>query len=845
MGRFFKTSLPEFTDKPVLSTAPLELIAATQTAVVDKQAKTLDYGTTLINMLAQMPHMKAHDPIIKGKLDEVTKELQGLFQEMEKNPMSSHQTLQKALLYGQDLVKELTTGDFKTITDSYNTHNKGLTINQKILADDYYAKPIYQASLKKYEANMRDAEGNLIPYEFPYLASTPDLLGGLATMAKSIPMLGRIEPVAGGGYDMIEERNEQDILKYFYDNPSILKQMIDPQLNAVNAQAGYYEGDLAENYAANYNYNNAIIYDPETNQYSINEDIKGTTLGNALQFSLSQREKTITRHLPSYGRASASSEGKSRGKSGGTLIALDENPDDTVVKPVKVDHQNLDSNPDMLRKNDYNKNVSTAGSTVTTKRTQRPPDIETQKVQVMTIANALYDTYVSAQKNNDSQLFWNLVASVAHEYLDRNAQAFNTLMTSFKGDELFTDDKLKIEKAFHVATWNPHFGRGELHDLSAFIRFNALSEGEKNHYNKLATGKIRRASDGGRYSDAEMKEVRKARYFVDIPSYFLPADDFEKMLYVIEKNTGPLGTTFKNEYLKTSSCLVPTFNLPGTEYPVALKGVFTEGEVASMDKSSINIKRRINEAEKELPKDEIWNSLFTTEGIKEAKPIISYRGCDSDGTAQYFATIKDEDGINHVFELSDKDGLISKIYGWDFTDIATTPFFDIDNKSQTDALVDLWTRQLKANNGKGSVSTYTYNDFEDKAADTEKAKAESYIAEQVLDAEGMRRRYLIPKDNLLSTAFIDNNTGAKLQDVSSTPEFKKAKIITKKVKYKGIEQEINIIFDENRTPYSVIETDEQVYIKPLSAAFNNQIREEARSKVRNIYNTACRKSGRI
>ena len=87
MGRFFKTSLPEFTDKPVLSTAPLELIAATQTAVVEKQAKVLDYGTTLTNMLAQMPHMKAHDPIIKEKLDEVTKELQGLFQEMEKNPM--------------------------------------------------------------------------------------------------------------------------------------------------------------------------------------------------------------------------------------------------------------------------------------------------------------------------------------------------------------------------------------------------------------------------------------------------------------------------------------------------------------------------------------------------------------------------------------------------------------------------------------------------------------------------------------------------------------------------------------------------------------------------------------
>ena len=215
MGRFFKTSLPEFTDKPVLSTAPLELIAATQTAVVEKQAKTLDYGTTLINMLAQMPHMKEHDPIIKEKLDEVTKELQGLYQEMDKNPMSSHQTLQKALLYGQDLAKELTTGDFKTITDSYNTNNKGLTTNQKILADDYYDQPTYQASLRKYAANMRDDEGKLKPYEFPYLAPTPNLLSGLATMARSIPLMGRIESAAGGGYDMIEERSEQDILKYF------------------------------------------------------------------------------------------------------------------------------------------------------------------------------------------------------------------------------------------------------------------------------------------------------------------------------------------------------------------------------------------------------------------------------------------------------------------------------------------------------------------------------------------------------------------------------------------------------------------------------------------------------
>ena len=235
MGRFFKTSLPEFTDKPVLSTAPLELIEATQTAVVDKQAKTLDYGTTLINMLAQMPHMKEHDPIVKEKLDEVTKELQGLFQEMDKNPMSSHQTLQKALLYGQDLVKELTTGDFKTITDSYNTHNNGLTTNKNILAKDYYAQPTYQASLRQYAANMYDDEGKLIPYEFPYLAPTPDLMGGLAAMAESIPLVARIESVASGGYDVVEERTEQDILSYLHDNPHILKQYIDPQLNGIKA----------------------------------------------------------------------------------------------------------------------------------------------------------------------------------------------------------------------------------------------------------------------------------------------------------------------------------------------------------------------------------------------------------------------------------------------------------------------------------------------------------------------------------------------------------------------------------------------------------------------------------
>lgn len=831
MGRFFKTSLPEFTDKPVLSTAPLELIAATQTAVVDKQAKTLDYGTTLINMLAQMPHMKEHDPIIKDKLDEVTKELQGFFQEMDKNPMSSHQTLQKALLYGQDLVKELTTGDFKTITDSYNTNNKGLTINQKILADDFYAQPTYQASLRKYAANMYDDKGNLKPYEFPYLAPTPDLLGKLATMALSIPKIGRIESVAGGGYDMIEERSEQDILKYFYDNPDMIKQIIDPQLNAIKAQEGYYEDGLAEEYAANYNYNNAIIYDPETNQYSINEDIKGKTLGNALQFALSQRDKDITRHLPYVGRASAPSGDKNRGKSGGTLlIALDENPDDTVVDPVEVDHQNLDSNPGMRHKKDYIKNVSDAWTTWSVDKTQRPPDIETQKVQVMTIANSLYDTYAAEQKT-DPQLLWNLIASVANEYFGRDRQAFAKLMASFEGDDFFKDDKQKIQKATHVATSNPYFSRG---DLSNFIRINALSEEAKNGYYDLVTRVTR--------TPADTKRERELRYFVDIPSSF-DVDSFEKMLYALEKNTGLLGTTFKNEYIKTSSCYVPTFNLPGTEYPVALKGGYNEDEVASMDKSSISIKRRINEAEKELPKDEIWTSLFTKEGIEKAKPIISYRGCDSNGTAQYFATIKDEDGINHVFELSDKKGLISKIYGWDFTNITATPFFDIDNKSQTDALVDLWTSQLKGKNGK--VSVLTYDAFENKAADTEKAKAESYIAEQVLDAEDMSRRYLIPKDKLLSADFIANNTGTKLQDVSSTAEFKNTKIITKEVEYKGIRREINIVFDKNYTPYSIIETDGEVYVKPLSAAFNNQIMEEARRKVYNIYNTAALNSGRI
>ena len=833
MGRFFKTSLPEFTDKPVLSTAPLELIAATQTAVVEKQAKALEYGTTLINMLAQMPHMKEHDPIIKEKLDEVTKELQGLYQEMDKNPMASHQTLQKALLYGQDLVKELTTGDFKTITDSYNTNNKGLTTNQKILADDYYAPHIYQASLRKYAATMYDDEGKLKPYEFPYLAPTPNLLGGLATMARSIPMLDRIESVAGG-YDVIKERSERDILKYFYDTPNIIKQTIDPQLKAIQAQKGYYEDDnLAEEYAANYNYVNAIIYDPATNQYSINKDIEGTTLGNALKFATSQRDKNITRHLPSGGYVSTPSRDKSRSKSGDTPIGLDENSDGTVVDPVKVSYQNLDSNPDMLHKKDYIENVSTKIFTYTVDKTQRSTDIGTQKVQVMTIANALYDTYTSNQRQ-DPQLFWNLVASVAHEYLGRDVLAFNKLMDSFEGDELFKDDKSKIKKAALVATDKP-YPQFDIFGLSTLIRINALSEGAKKDYANF----IKRV---GKDKPVDLIEELKARYFTEIPSAF-PIGSFEGMLYALEQNTGKLGTDFKNEYIRTSSCLVPTFNLPGDKYLVDLNGGgFTEEQVVNMDKSSINIKRRINEAD-ELPNAEILKSLFTKEGIEKAKPTISYRGCDSSGAAQYFATIKDDDGISHVLELSDKDNLISKIYGWDFTDITTTPFFDIDNKSQTEALVALWTSKLREKNGK--VSRETYEAFIGKAADTEKAKAESYIAEQVLDAEDMRRRYSIPKKKLLSADFIDKNTGANLQDVSGTKEIEEAGIINKKVEYKGLKQEISIVFDENYTPYSVIAMpDGKVYVKPLSSVFNKQIEEEARKKVLYIYNTAALNAGR-
>ena len=408
-------------------------------------------------------------------------------------------------------------------------------------------------------------------------------------------------------------------------------------------------------------------------------------------------------------------------------------------------------------------------------------------------------------------------------------------MASFEGDALFAKDKSKIRDATFVATDNPYFGR---YDLSKFIRFNALSERAKNYFIGLATGKIT-GTDGKRVSLEDLERVRKSQYFTDIkkPS-ICSVDSFEKMLYVLEKDTGKLGTDFKKEYIKTSSCLVPTFNLPGDKYLVDLNGGgFTEEQVVNMDKSSINIKRRINEAD-ELPNAEILKSLFTKEGIKEAQPIISYRGCDSSGTAQYFATIKDADGVSHVFELSDKDGLISKIYGWDFTDITTTPFFDIDNKSQTEALVALWTSKLKEKNGK--VSKITYDAFIDKAADTEKAKAESYIAEQVLDAKDMRRRYLISEDKLLSADFIDKNTGTNLQDVSGTKEIEEAGIINKKVEYKGLKQEISIVFDENYTPYSVIAMpDGKVYVKPLSSVFNKQIEEEAKNKVDNIYLTAA------
>ena len=157
----------------------------------------------------------------------------------------------------------------------------------------------------------------------------------------------------------------------------------------------------------------------------------------------------------------------------------------------------------------------------------------------------------------------------------------------------------------------------------------------------------------------------------------------------------------------------------------------------------------------------------------------------------------------------------------------------------------MWTSKLQEKKGKGTVSRKTYEAFIDKAADTEKAKAESYIAEQVLDAEDMRRRYSIPKKKLLSTDFIDKNTGANLQDVSGTKEIEEAGIINKEVEYKGFKQEISIVFDENYTPYSVIAMpDGKVYVKPLSSVFNKQIEEEARRKVNNIYMTADLNAGR-
>ena len=841
MGRFFKTSLPEFTDKPVLSTAPLELIAATQTAVVDKQAKALDYGTTLINMLAQMPHMKEHDPIIKEKLDEVSKELQGLFQEMDKNPMASHQTLQKALLYGQDLVKELTTGDFKTITDSYNTNNKGLTTNQQILAKDYYAQPTYQASLRKYAANMYDDKGKLRPYEFPYLAPTPDLLGGLAAMAKSIPMLDRIEPVAGGGYDEVKERSEQDILRYLFDNSRIIKQIIDPQLNAIKAQEGYYEDDLAEKYAANYNYDNAIIYDPVTKQYSINEDIEGTTLGNALRFAISQRDIDRTRHLTYGGHASVSSENKSRGEGGGLLIELDENPDGTVVDPVKTSYQNLNSNPDMAYAKEHTEKITNSIGKGTTEKVQKPDDIEAQVVQIKVLTDAIYETF-SNKKSLDPQTYYNLLSVVSTVYSRDAGTDLTTIFEHLADRGLFGERGGQTERLAYMAfsDLDKDFGSAKLADsLLDKIRYAALAGNQKQDIDNIIDQINKDARAGRRTS------TNPYRYFTDLTDaadFFNKIDTFEELLYVMEKRTGSLGTAFHNEYTKITKSLVPTFNLPGTEYPVALNGVFTEADVANMDKSSIIIKRRINES-KELPDAEVLNSLFTKEGINKAQPSISYRGCNSNGIAQYFATIKDENGEAHTFELSDKEDLISKIYGWDFTDIATTPFFDIDNKSQTDALVALWTSKLKEKGGKGKVARATYNAFIDKAADTEKEKAESYIAEQVLDAKDMRKRYLIPKDKLLSADFIDNNTGTNLKDVLGNPEFEKAEIITKKVEYKGITQEIDIIFDENYAPYSVIEMpDGKVYVKQLSSAFNKQIREEARKKVCNIYNTAVLKA---
>ena len=218
----------------------------------------------------------------------------------------------------------------------------------------------------------------------------------------------------------------------------------------------------------------------------------------------------------------------------------------------------------MQHKKDYNNNVSTKWFAVTTERTKRPTDIDTQKVRVMTIANVLYDTYVKEQKK-DPQLFWNLVASVAHEYLDRDRQAFGKLMASFEKDEFFIADKSKIQKATYVPTDSPYFNN----DVLFRIRFNALNERTRNEFGDLATGKTPLA-DGSQFSATKAAEWINSQFFAPIQT-FPPPKSVEEMLFALEKNTGQLGTTFKDEYIKTSSSLVPTFNLPVTEYPVDLK----------------------------------------------------------------------------------------------------------------------------------------------------------------------------------------------------------------------------------------------------------------------------------
>ena len=831
MGRFFKTSLPEFTDRPVLSTAPLELIADTQTAVVDKQAKALDHGTTLINMLAQMPHMKVHDPIIKEKLDEVTKELQGLFQEMDKNPMSSHQTLQKALLYGQDLVKELTTGDFKTITDSYNTNNKGLTTNQNILAEDYYAQPIYQASLRKYAANMRDDKGKLKPYEFPYLAPTPDLMGGLAIKAKEIPLMERIQLVGNGpSYDKFKERTEQDILKSFYDNPDILKQYIDPQARAIDAYAGYYDNNLAEEYARNYDYKNAITLDKATGEYSINPDMEGTVLGNALQHALSKRETQVTRQIITQG--GGGSYDSTRTTNSKTAAGLSNKPDGTVVKPIKSDYKTLNSNPDVAYTKGHKAAISNREAAATTKKPKKPKNIEAQKVQIYTGAKALFETLTNKEQY-DSQVFYNLLSGFAFEYVDRDKRLFDEIMDSFVNDEFFVDDAAKLTKAKMVKKFEKYSTK-DGYDLLFQIRRNAL------------TGNVRKELETYieylDYYDYNLANYDFSKYFANISSAedtFNEVDTFEEMIYALEKRTGQLGTDFYDAYNKTRSSLVSVFPLEGTDYPVAVRGDYSEKDVETMDKSSIVINGRINFNSKPVSDETLFNFLFTKEGIEESKPSFSYTGCTSGGAPQYLVTVTDEDKKEHTFEITDKNDLITKIYGWDFTDIANTPFLDIDNKSQTEALFDLWKVQLGK---KIPVSSETYYDFVAKSIDTEKTKASANIEKQVLDSEATRRRYLISKDKLLSADFIANNTGTKLRDVSGNTEFEKAKIITKEVEYKGITDILTLVFDENYTPYSVIEKGGKVYIKSLSAYLDDRITTEAEEKILNIYNHAVESS---